>query len=79
VCKKHSITSISISTPTVHPTNSGNPITPNRILPVLIKLSTVISKKTLANYPCARLSAQSLKKLAVFEILPSTNSITSIN
>ena len=46
--------------------------------PDLRASSNVKSKKTFANYPCAKLSAQSLKYEAVFETVPRTNSIDSI-
>jgi len=36
------------------------------------------SKNTFANYPCARLKAQSRRYEAVLETVPRTNSIDSI-
>jgi hypothetical protein len=42
-------------------------------------IATVFSKKTAASCECASESAQRRKYEAVFEIVPSTNSMVSIN
>lgn len=45
---------------------------------VSIPAPIVFSKNTLANYPCAKDKAQSLKYDAVFDTAPKTYSIVSI-
>lgn len=50
-----------IRTPNVQHKNKGNPKIAEIKEPPLTKFNIVISKKTLANYPCAKLKAQSLR------------------
>lgn len=61
---------------TINPTNNG--IIPFIRSPSDIVDAKVLSKNTLASCECASESAHNLRYDAVFEIVPSTNSIVSI-
>ena len=69
-CKKHSIKSIPIITPSVILMNTAQPIKVIINDPLTIPPPTVIAKNTRANYPCASDSAHNLKYEAVLEIQP---------
>lgn len=77
-CKKHSITSMHIRTNIVTCTNTAQPMKIEIKLQLSIPPPIVFEKNTFASYPWASDNAQRRRYDAVFEILPSTNSIVSM-